>query len=564
MSNRSSLTSLCAALALTLVLSSCNNAQPVQIENSTDATTSGTTIPTETIPPEPAKILSVDVCKNPSADPAKLEDPSAEINKSLMILQQPTTAGLLLYNDLFRAVLQHADSFDLSSYDLPYEEKVRVCDLLYGESTFRLSQLTFVNCPEGGNEAIFTYQPYDDAQIALHQEVLSARLGQILYNVVPENGSELQKYAALYQYLCETTNYAPDMSDPFLMGPDSILINRVGICWGFSQFMNYLMPRFGLEGDYVSNGVHAWNQILIDGERYHSDVTFGTGQYESIINSFETFLMDDEERNKTLENAGVELTDVYLGYGSEPEDLAPACTSDRFAVYGQIHDNYALDVANGRIFVCDNGGIKTMNLDGSNLMTVTKTNAQTSVCFQGALYYLSFDNGHLFRLGEDGKSELLDGDAFYNYLRLEEGTLYYSEFQEENVKELRLIPGREEIDAGAMDTMSAQDMERSDTFYFEVQFAGPMDTSADWSQLAVLTDDAGDPLATRLIWDEDGTTLTVRPSYSVDEYKCVNFYVLAGAPTTEGGLLPTGMCLPVNIHSVADLTPATDQIESAS
>lgn len=72
--------------------------------------------------------------------------------------------------------------------------------------------------------------------------------------------------------------------------------------------------------------------------------------------------------------------------------------------------------------------------------------------------------------------------------------------------------------------MPAQDMERCDSFYFEVKFDSPMDTSADWSQLAVMTDDTGNPLATRLIWNEDGTILTVRPSYVI-MYNSKYFYV---------------------------------------
>ena len=558
-------TGLCLSLSLTLILSSCATTQPVQTELSTAVTTE-LTIPSETIPPEPAKLLSVKVCMNPSADPANIEDPAAELNENLKDLKQPSTAGLALYSDLYRAVLQHVDTFDLTPYDLSYEEKVLICDLLYGESSFRLSYLQHVYCPEGGSEVIFTYLPYDEAQIALRQETFSARLGQILYNVVPEDGTDLQKYAALYQYICETSNYAPNITDPTLMGPDSILINKVGICWGFSQFMTYLMPQFGLEGYYVSNGAHAWNQIIIDGQRYHSDVTFGTGAYESVTNSFETFLMDDTERDKTLEDAAVELTNVFLGYGTEPEDQAPACTSDRFAVYGQIHDNYTLDIPNNRVYVYDSGGIKTMDLDGSHLITVAKKNTISAVVFNGQCYYLSLDSGYLYRLTADGKAELIDGEAAYNVMKLQDATIYYSvSWEGENPNTYRLIPGREEIEAGyAVETLPAQDMSRSETFYFEVMFDHPMDTSADWSQLAVLTNDAGDPLATRLMWDESGTTLTVRPSYSVDEYKSVSLYILAGAPTKEGGTLATGNCLPVNIHSVADQAIVAEQTETSS
>lgn len=556
---------LCTVLSLTLLLSSCTAAQPSQTAPTIAVTSSETTVPTEPAPRESAKLVSVEVKTNPSTDPAELEDPFADINHS-HLNQELSDTSILLYNDLFRAALDHKKSFDLSPYPLSFEEKNSVFNLLISESFFRLSHMTFVYCSEDESEAIFSYHTYNKEQFDLRQETLSARLGQILYNVVPEGATDLQTYAALYQYVCEMSNYAPDIIDAETMGPDSILINKVGICWGFSEYMAYLLPKFGISCDYVDNTTHAWNQIVIDGELYHSDVTFGTGMYESTSNSFETFLMNDEKRNRSLEMASVELTKVYLNHQIGDDHLAPECTSDRFSVYGSIYDNYALDIPNNRVYVCDDGRIKTMNLDGSNLTTILKSNAFSPVCFDGEFYYLSLNNNHLYHLGEDGKGELVDGNADYNYLRLEEATLYYSvSWDGEDAIELHLVPDREQIEAsGSLDTLPAQDIQRCDSCYFEVKFDRPMDTSADWSQLAILTDDGGNPLATRLIWDEKGTTLIVRPSYSVDEYTSVSFYVLAGAPTIEGGTLPAGKCLPVNIHSVADVAPGAEQTEDAS
>lgn len=406
---------LCVTLSLSLLLTSCDTTQPTQTELTTSVTSSETVVPTETIPHEPAKLVSVEVIKNPATDPSKLEDPYADINKSLLKGELSDTQ-ILLYNDLFRAALAHKRSFDLGAYPLSFEEKNSVTNLLIGESSFRLSHMTYANCSEDESKVLFSYNTNNKTKFDLRQETLAARLGQILYNLVPEDATDLQKYATLYQYICEESNYAEDMKNVRTMGPDSILINKVGICWGFSEFLAYLLPRFGISCDYVDDTTHAWNQIVIDGELYHSDVTFGTGSYGSSTNSFETFLMDDELRNLTLEAAGVELTDVYLNHWIGDEHLAPACTSDRFEFYRSISFNYALDIPNDRIYVCDEVGIKSMSLDGSNATTVRKCSAGYPVCYNGTLYYLSLNSGHLFRLLSNGEAELVDGDAFYNYL----------------------------------------------------------------------------------------------------------------------------------------------------
>lgn len=538
-------------LSISILLSSCGGAlsDPSAI---TTAVTAKASLSSAT-PPSPAVLLSLEAVINPITDPNRIADPSAEINKCLIDLHHPTEADFLLYNDMFRAVMEHQDIFDLSGYDMPFTEKVMVGEMLYGESSFRLSQLQFVRFSEEDDEARFIYYSYDDKEFALRQETLSARLGQLLYNVVPDDASDLTKYAALYQYLCETTNYSPDMADPLLMGPDSILVNRVGICWGFSQLLNFILPHIGLEGDYVANTTHAWNQVIIDGERYYTDVTFGTGQYESLTNSFETFLMDDTEREDTLAAAGIDDEDVVLGYFSNDPAAPPSCASDRFAVYGQIHDNYALDIQNDRIFVFDSGGIKRMKLDCSNLITVKKSNVISAVCYNGSLYFLSLYDGFLYRLTEDGTAELLDGDEPYNVLRMDGASLMYAVSSDDpNVHRIPLAPTQEMIEAGgSIALLPTTEMPRSDSFYFVAEFSSPMDLSADWSQLVVMTDEEGNPLATRLTWNTDGTTLTVRPMYSVDAYANVSLYVLTGSPTAEGGLLPGSTCLPVQIHSIA-------------
>jgi hypothetical protein len=283
------------------------------------------------------------------------------------------------------------------------------------------------------------------------------------------------------------------------------------------------------------------------------DVTFGAGLTPYSSNTLDTVLMDDEERLATLENAGVDPTDIIIGFPGGSAAAPPACTDTRYETYTRIHDNYALDIAGNRIFINDAGGIKSMDLDCSHLITLTKMTAIRIVYFDGAVYFLSLENGHLYKMIPGSDPELLDDSGNFCYLTLDETNLSYGQdYEGADAKTINLaLPDASVLSASGIREIPSVTMPRSTSFCFEIKFSKPMSTAADWSKQILVCDDSGRPLQVRFSWNPDGTVLTVRPYNSVDPYSFVTIYALAGTAAEDFGLLSDTCSMRVNIESCA-------------
>jgi len=534
-------------LSLAVNVISCGKAadQPVF----TEITAARTTAPTPV--PDPPQILSVTAIANPSVSASDMSDPSSEINPYLIDIYHPDSEELKLYNDVFRAAEQQLPDFDISGYNMPFSDKVKACDLLYGESAYHLLNLKYIRYSDDEKHVKFTYYTDDKTKAYHQQETMDARLSQLLYNVAPIDGTGLQKLFSVYQYLCETSDYSSDTTDGSKIGPGSILVNHMGICSGYAMLVSYVLPRIGVQTEYIANEPHAWNLVTIGGVAYHMDVTFGAGLTPDSANTLSTVLMDDDERLATLENAGVDPTGIIIGFPGGSAATPPDCADTSYETYNHIYDNYALDIAGNRIFVNDSGGIKSMDLDCSHLITLTKMTAIRIAYFDGAVYFLSLENGHLYKMIPGSKPELLDDSGNFSYLKLDETNLHYGEdYEGADAKTINLaVPDMSVLSASGIREIPFVTMPRSTSFYFEVKFSKPMNATADWAKQILVCDDTGRPLLVSLSWNSDRTILTVRPYNSVDTYSFLTFYAIAGAIAEDGGILSETCSMRVDILS---------------
>jgi len=538
-----------AVLALSLAVTVCSCGKVPDQSALTAATTTSTSAPTPV--PDPPQILSVTAVANPSVSSSDMTDPSSEINPCLIDIYHPDSGQLLLYNDAFRAAAEQLPDFDISGYDMPFSDKVKACDLLYGETEYHLMNLKYIRYSDDGKLAKFIYYTDDETEAILQQETMNARLSQLLYNVAPENGTELQKLLSVYQYLCETSDYSSDTTDGRKIGAGSILVNHMGICSGYAMLVSHALPRIGVQTEYVSNAAHAWNIVTIGGHTYHTDITFGAGLTPDSSNTLSTVLMDDEERLSTLENAGVDPTDIIIGFPGGSAVTPPVCADTSYETYNYIYDNYALDIAGNRIFVNDSGGIKSMDLDCSHLITLTKMTAIKIAYFDDAVYFLSLENGHLYKMIPGSEPELLDDSGNFSYLKLDETNLIYGEdYEGADAKTINLaVPDLSVLSASGIREIPSVTIPRSTSFYFEITFSKPMTVGTDWAKQILVCDDTGRPLNVSFSWNTDRTVLTVRPYNSVDTYSFLTLYAIAGSSAADGGILSDACSMRVDILS---------------
>ena len=376
-----------------------------------------------------------------------------------------------------------------------------------------------------------------DADLSTEERAaITAQVSHILHNVVPEGASDTERFAAVFQYFCETTDFAPDMGGSLFAGTDSVLLQGSGLCYDFAEILTTLLPELNIPCVTISNRVHAWNQVVIDKETYHTDLSWGVGSFGAPENSFRTFLMNDAARQASFSASAADGSDAVVGDFETSTVTPPPATSDAYAAYEEILYVYATDIESGRIFYGDDEGIQCMSLDGTTKETVTADRAAAMVCRYGVLYYLRYDDGSLCAVVPGEEPSLIDNSAYYRVLMpAATGLLFGNTI--DDVKSLFVLPTSADLEAKSNETIDAgQAVTEADrSYFFAVRFEEAMDTGKDLSSLVVLTDREGRPLATRMGWSDDGKELFVRPLYPWDADTTYCLYVASGIPSAEKG-----------------------------
>ncbi len=496
--------------------------------------------------PTPAPLtLTVQAVADPSLLAADVSNPYSEINPYTLQIYQPDET---LYNALYRAVEALEPTFDASGFDLTYAEKYKTGSCLFGESGFRFYYLKNFKLSEDGGTFTFIYT--DTSDLALNEETFCARLGQLLYNTAPENGTDIQRFLAVYEYLCETASYSSDMSDQTTFSPYSILTNGEGICNGYASLLKYTLDHLGIPAEFVSNDPHAWNIVQLDGEWYQTDLTWGAGGPGETLNNTFTLLMDDETRIQSLTDAGWNMGDIHLGYPGADMGPMPACTSTRFLDYRGVGYVYAFDIADNRVYYNGDTGISRMNLDCTEQQTLLKgIYAYQMVFFDGILYYADMDTGFLYRLVPGSAPELLDDSLMVAYLALDGTSLCYGQTTPSEKTMLLLPFDTADYETADTEVLPAAQFPRSRTFRVDIQFSAPVDATQDWNQLVYLADAEGNPVRLHFSLSADGQTLTVRPAESIADAGTVTLCITEGITSEEGATLSTSCRMDISLVS---------------
>lgn len=490
------------------------------------------------------EVLSLDAVADPSVDASDIENPYGDINKYAAQLYNPDK---VLYNVLFRAVVKMKKSVDVTYFKLSYRKKYNTAASLLYENGFRLFYLKSCKISGDGKTIKFTYYDMGSDEIEKDSALLDARLSHLLYNVAPEGGCDLQRFAALYQYVCRISDYASDTDDPQNTTPYGVLVKGQGICSGYAQLMQYALTKLGIEADYVCNDKHAWNIVSLGGEWYDSDVTWGAGSSLSPDN-VNFMLMDDTARKKSLTQQGCDTGKEIVGFPRKGAQTPPACTDTRFNVYGSFGFCYAFDIENNKVYFCDSEGIGSMNLDCTGRQTLAAgESCNQMVFFNGALYYISSNNGCLSRLVPEGKPEILDSSGTFVYITLSGTKLSYGPSMAAAVKKtIDLLPLPEETKDA--DITKYKSVPRSRSFCVQIRFSKPMDKAQNWNECVYLASDTGDVIPCGFSYDAITNTLTVRPKNCVDDYSSVTLYITGAAAAQDGAKL--GRCAGIRVNIV--------------
>ncbi len=121
-----------------------------------------------------------------------------------------------------------------------------------------------------------TYQM--DFYLTLEQETqLNTKIAEILDSLNVSHKSDLEKIAAVYDYICENVNYNESAENCFTAY--GALVDGDAVCQGYSLAMLRMLDELGLNGDVIlgtSDDIvnHMWNIVNLDGEYFLLDATW--------------------------------------------------------------------------------------------------------------------------------------------------------------------------------------------------------------------------------------------------------------------------------------------------
>ena len=537
---------IATVLAALLYMSACSSeVSPTPFPDFTPAPVSMPTPDPTSIPTPAAPItVSITVVSDPSLEEITKLNPYAQVPDMVIETYNPDEK---LYNTLFHAIDTMESTVDVSQYQLSISEKTATCDSLYTQAGFQFYYLKRIKLSRDGNTVTITYEDTSDEALK-NKRLFYLKLNHLVYNVAPENYSPLQKLFAVYDYITENSDYTDNMQDVSTHTAYSILMNGKGICGGFTNLGYYVLNRVGIPTDYIGTEAHVWNMVELDGKKYHTDITWGAGNYGSRYNYLTTILMDDEARIAGLDATGYGGV-IIKGYPRvNPPKPSPASHKD-FSMYYSLYFEYALDIERNRVFYYDGEGIKQMNLDGKDTTLLSKMPAMYLEAYNGNLYFIHMDNGHLFKLQPGMGPELLDDSIRTEDMEVENGILRYRSISENIEKTLNLNPFI--FTDAALDEVLLQPsvhIPLEQSFKFEIEFSADMNTDKLPKEAVGIVNQDGETLPLHMHWNEDGRTLTVRRQVSLENESALTLYVLPGITAADGNAVKEMYGLTVNLN----------------
>lgn len=188
-------------------------------------------------------------------------------------------------------------------------------------------------------------------QSATETVQIYAAMKAILREYVSDSMTDIEKAAAIYEYLIMSTTYDGELLKKVTAGADTagnrsfclegVFIDRLAVCDGFSKAFCCLCRIEGIEcvrvtGKKVSGGVsHAWNKAKLGGKWYIVDTTSGgTIVGDDEVLTYRYFMLTDKQNEKISKPDKGSHTDikcnteydVYAPRGLEPKSVEEAAS----------------------------------------------------------------------------------------------------------------------------------------------------------------------------------------------------------------------------------------------
>ncbi|WP_284680425.1 stalk domain-containing protein [Aceticella autotrophica] len=174
------------------------------------------------------------------------------------------------------------------------------------------------------------------------KEQVNTKANEIISQIIKPDMTDLEKVKAIHDYIVKNTKYDFENSLKNTVPIESytsygVLINRVGVCQGYTAAFNLLAKMSGIDSigvsgtstNALSSGPHSWNMIKVNGKIYYIDVTWddpipdqGDKVAYDYFNVTEQQIEKDHSWNKT------KFSEKYLDYDKAETNIIPCSISN--------------------------------------------------------------------------------------------------------------------------------------------------------------------------------------------------------------------------------------------
>ncbi len=262
-----------------------------------------------------------------------------------------------LYLELLSALEGYRSEVKLRSMDPEQVDRAYQAIMMDHPELFYVEGYVITEHMVGGQTEFYTFSgqySYTPEERDEKQALVDEAVADILRGA-PADGGAYEKEKYVYDYLVRHTVY--DESAPDNQNILSVFLNGASVCQGYAYATQYLLKELGIPCTTVTgtalnpegkNVAHAWNLVMLDGEYYYVDTTWGdpvAGQ-----EAVDSGLVDEDYVNYDYLN----LTSEQMGADHTPNAAVPLpeCTAETYNYYryeGLWYEAYDLELVAKRL-----------------------------------------------------------------------------------------------------------------------------------------------------------------------------------------------------------------------
>lgn len=279
----------------------------------------------------------------------------------------------LVYDEIVYTIQNRAEDVQIATTDIAQMELAYLAVRYDYCGFFWLDQFSYVTYSRDDEitaiEINPTYTMTEEEQASIQKQI-DAEAERMLEDA-PKDGTDYEKALYVYEKLITDVDYVEGSENN--QNIISVFLNHETICQGYAYATQYLLEKLGIPCATVVGTAegenHAWNLVVMDGEYYYIDTTWGNSQY--IYRDADTG-QEESEGNKYIDYDyfGATTRTIMSTHQADERISLPVCTAtaDNYYIHeGRYVDEWDPDVIGKIIGDAYNNGDRLVQIKFSDM-----------------------------------------------------------------------------------------------------------------------------------------------------------------------------------------------------